>query len=511
MAIKKDSPVFIRNYYPSLWRHILIIIVVTQFITASIIISVLILSRLVPASSIMLWVIIGILLLIGLSSSILVFTCASRPLKDLLVAITHTAGEPTDQTLPNPNNKKYAKNGLGEALQTIYKLAATDHESADSITEKTSALPTSMLDNITTGLVALNHKRNIIYNNKAAPVRIRLNNSLTLELMFNGNDSLDAWLDDCDANAVHATRVWTRIPNKLPDEENRHLFDVIASYEKGRPAETVLTLVDRTSTYTIDEEDLNFIAFAAHELRGPITVIRGYLDILEDELEPVLQNDQHELFHRLTVSANRLSSYINNILNTSRYDRRHLKVRLVEDTVAQVYDTIADDINLRASSQNRILSVNLPADLPTIAADRESLSEVFSNLIDNAIKYSNEGGVINVTASVQGDFVDISVEDHGIGMTPDVIGKLFHKFYRSHRSRETVAGTGIGLYVSKAIIESHGGTISVRSKDGEGSVFTISLPKYETIAHKLVKGDNSNEGLIKNGSGWIKNHSMYRG
>ena len=237
----------------------------------------------------------------------------------------------------------------------------------------------------------------------------------------------------------------------------------------------------------------------------------GYLEVLEDELSGVLQADQHELFRRLTVSANRLSGYINNILNTSRYDRRHLKVHLNEDSLSGIYETIRDDMDLRATAQNRLLSVNIPVDLPTIAADRASISEVLGNLIDNAIKYSNEGGAINVTAETKGDFVEVSIEDHGIGMPGNVVSNLFQKFYRSHRSRETVAGTGIGLYISKAIIESHGGTISVRSEEGRGSTFTAALPIYATVADRLNSGDNTNEGLIEHGNGWIKNHSMYRG
>ena len=95
-------------------------------------------------------------------------------------------------------------------------------------------------------------------------------------------------------------------------------------------------------------------------------------------------------------------------------------------------------------------------------------------------------------------------------MPESVVANLFQKFYRSHRSRETVAGTGIGLYISKAIVESHGGTISVRSQDGHGSTFTVSIPIYSTVADKLRASDNSNEELISEGRGWIKNHSMYR-
>jgi signal transduction histidine kinase len=183
----------------------------------------------------------------------------------------------------------------------------------------------------------------------------------------------------------------------------------------------------------------------------------------------------------------------------------------VSDSLASIYATIADDMSLRASSQNRLLSVAISTDLPNIAADRASLGEVISNLIDNAIKYSNEGSAINVTAEHVGDFVELSVVDHGIGMPGSVVKNLFQKFYRSHRSRETVAGTGIGLYISKAIVESHGGTISVRSAEGEGSTFTVAIPTYASLAEKLNSSNNNNQGIISKGNGWIKNHSMYRG
>ena len=228
---------------------------------------------------------------------------------------------------------------------------------------------------------------------------------------------------------------------------------------------------------------------------------------LADQTKP----DQKELFKRLIVSANRLSGYINNILNTSKYDRRHLRVHLAEDTLGAIYDTIRDDMELRAQSQRRLLSVTLPSSLPTIAADRSSLSEVISNLIDNALKYSNDGGAVAVSAEVEGNFVKVSVTDNGIGMPANVVGNLFHKFYRSHRSRETVAGTGIGLYICKAIVESHGGKIGVTSTENVGSTFSFTVPIYASVAEKLQANDHTNAGLISSTDGWIKNHSKYTG
>lgn len=520
---------FAKDFWPYFNRIMATVIVSSQIIMLIVMATVLYMFGFIDSNPLAFFSVLGAQGILGTFASIAIYQLASQPIKDLLAAVVHVSGELTATTPPNPNDTRFEKSGFKDVLQTIYELAGNEKTPTSmlSSTQSTavgtpttgpaqlvapvSTMLESALNETSCGFVVMNHERNITFSNKAAPLSVDSSGVSSLSLLFNGQETLDAWLEDCDKNAVHAERIWSRIPNKLPEEEGRRFFDVIASYDKGAESEVVLTLIDRTSLYSVGEQELDFIAFAAHELRGPITVIRGYLDVLEDELKDVLKDDQHELFRRLTVSANRLSGYINNILNTSRYDRRHLKIHLAETTVNDIYDTIRDDMDLRASAQNRLLTVNLPADLPTIAGDPASLSEVFGNLIDNAIKYSNEGGAINVTASLKDDRVEIAIEDHGIGMPSSVIGNLFQKFYRSHRSRETVAGTGIGLYISKAIVESHGGNIGVRSEDGHGSVFTVSLPTFASVADKLKAGDNSNEGLIDQGAGWIKNHSMYRG
>lgn len=465
-------------------------------------------------------VLIASQLTIGIVASILLFGILSQPIKDILAVIIHISGDRTATPPPNPNDINYEKNGFKDVLQTLYNLASSRpvNDESSAVTEPTD-IPTTgaqefiqtALDKTICGFVVMDQNRSIVYANKAAPISVDRDGKSNLNLVFNGQDTLDSWLAECEKSAVRAENTWTRIPDRLPDQEDRRFFDVIASYDKGSASEVVITLIDRTQAYITSEEDLDFIAFAAHELRGPITVIRGYLDVLEDELSDVLKDDHQELFRRLAVSSNRLSGYINNILNTSRYDRRHLKIHLTETTVNKIYDTIKDDMQLRASSQNRILTVNIPDGLPTVAADPASMAEVFSNLIDNAIKYSHEGGAINVGVSVKGDMVEIAVQDHGIGMPANVLSNLFQKFYRSHRSSETVAGTGIGLYISKAIVESNGGTISVQSEEGRGSTFIVSLPTFRSVADKLQAGNNSNENFIDHGEGWIKNHSMYRG
>lgn len=461
----------------------------------------------------LLWIVTLSSFALSIVAGSIVASIATRPGKDILAAIAHIADEPVFLPLPNPNDMRYRDTGFDTALQAIYQYPGQSSRQPstriDDASSDTSALLANALNRMQGSIIALDHDQTVTYASPKAPLYTQ-KGALVPRLLF-GTDSLHEWLKECEVNAVHAERIWRRIPDQPAGQEGQRLFDVFASYEKGAPNETILTLVDQTDFYAEDENDLNFIAFAAHELRGPITVIRGYLDVLQYELDDTLHDDQKELFHRLVVSANRLSSYVNNILNTARYDQRHLSINLHKESLAAIYDIIKDDMELRASAQNRLLTVTIPADLPIIAADKTSLSEVLSNLIDNAIKYSHEGGIVTVSAEAKGDFVEITIEDQGIGMPSSVVSNLFQKFYRSHRSRETVAGSGIGLYISKAIVESHGGTIGVRSQEGKGSVFSVLIPTYASVAETLQLSNNSNQELIKQGRGWIKNHSMYRG
>lgn len=510
-TVKVPIPPKVGEYWPRFRKRALLYTIAVQIIATLLVLYPLASSGIITSLDAFLVTTVA-MLTAGIILNVILVTQLLTPLGDISAALTHISGEPTLVTPPNPNDRHFERDGFKPLLQLVYTISSKRNNlDEDKNTDQPKVDFDDALATLPVGFVVMNADGKILYANKAAPVRIDQEGNTALELLFEQSDSLTKWIKECTEHSVHAEKVWQRIANKIPGEENRKIYDISASYQKGKSAEIILTLLDRSGTYQPEDDDLDFIAFAAHELRGPITVIRGYLDVLGDELGETIDPEQAELLSRLVVSANRLSGYINNILNASRYDRRHLKLRLKEDTLANIYDSIRDDMELRASSQRRLLSVDLPDALPTVAADTTGASEVLGNLIDNAIKYSHDGGMVSVTATASSDFVTVSVTDQGIGMPDQVIGNLFHKFYRSHRSRETVAGTGIGLYICKAIVESHGGTISVKSAEGIGSTFTFSLPIYATVADKLKANDNSNESFIGKGEGWIKNHSMYRG
>ncbi len=434
---------------------------------------------------------------VGLESigAYIVATIAARPMQQV-----------SDALLYAYSDKPFDKNS--SVVELIRRLHA--EKNPENTVSAEFEFAHALLDNLPLGIVVLNQKREIIYTNKAAPTH---SGGKELNINFSESDSLNLWLDSVVGKNISASKWWKRMRQiNIESEESRQFFDLLALYHQDgvEAIETILVSVDRTEEYSTDEDDLDFTALAAHELRGPITVIKGYLDVLRQEL--TLTDDQLAFFERLDVSADRLTTYINNILNVSRYDRRHLQVNLKEETLSKIYGSVGDDLELRARTHHRMLNVNFPEDLPTVAADRGSLSEVIVNLVDNAIKYSSEGGLVVISAKPIENFVEVSVQDNGIGIPGALLSHIFDKFYRSHRSRENTVGTGLGLYITKAIIESHGGTISVRSDEGHGTVFAFTIPTYASVADKLASSDNSNESIIeKKEKKYIKNHSMYRG
>lgn len=521
MAVKK--PLGINDFYRRHHRRSLAVVIIFQFVSAAVLAGALIVGNVLMHQQPIFWMLIGLTLIVGLAVNIIALGVIIEPVKAITAALSYVAGEKSAPRPPNPNTTAYVHDGTKSMLDLIYGLTLKQDggEATGSETQEHTSDPASKgkhtlesaLTHSASSVVILSPDNQIIYSSPTAPVRTNPKGKKSLDLMFDSGDvSFDYWLEDCRKDKVESEKIWTRVHTNPDSAEEPRIFDIAASYSRDSETEVTLVFQDRTDQYEPDEKDLDFIAFAAHELRGPITVIKGYLDVFDDELGESLTEEQQTLLGRLVVSSNRLSTYINNILNVSRYDKKHYRVDLTEQRLFDIYDAISHDMEMRASTLGRILAVDLPHDLPTVAADANSITEVFANLVDNAIKYSNEGGIIKVSAELAGDFVEIEVTDNGIGMPDSVVHNLFHKFYRSHRSREQVAGSGIGLYISKAIVESHGGTISVRSSENKGSTFTFSLPLYSTVAEKLKSSDNgNNEKVIKTKSNWISNHNMYRG
>lgn len=367
-------------------------------------------------------------------------------------------------------------------------------------------------------IVVVNTDQQITFANEAALKYIELPANEVIgqyfydacNLSFVSETTLEAWLQTCREGAVVENEVWERVRLNLPDSKRKQ-FDLAAHYRKDDATgiELALTFFDRTMHYERDDHDLSFVSLAVHELRTPLTIMRGYIEVFEDELSPNLNSEQTAFMHNMAASAQQLSSFVSNILNVARVEENALYLRLKEENWAEVLDQACKDMQLRAQVQDKNLVIEAAPDMPAVAVDKVSIYEVMNNILDNAIKYTHTKEDIIIKTYAKDDMIETTITDRGVGIPTSLIGHVFDKFYRAHSSKNSVGGTGLGLYLCKAIVDAHGGSIWVKSKEGEGSTFGFSLPTYASVADQINNQDNKE--IIRGAHGWIKNHSLYRG
>lgn len=242
----------------------------------------------------------------------------------------------------------------------------------------------------------------------------------------------------------------------------------------------VITLHDATIESQFEAMKTNFVSVAAHELRTPLTSIKGYLSVFMEDYKDKLNTDQKDLLTHVAGNTERLLVLIENLLNVSRIERGAMNFNPEGLEYAQLVRQIVDDFNERAAEKNIQLKFTDPVTpLPKVNADKVRIGEVLSNLISNAINYTPPNGIVEVWVEVSGNEIVTHVADNGKGIPKEAVGHLFTKFYRITDGLTQDAnsqGNGLGLYISKSIIDMHHGRIWVESEVGKGSRFSFSIP-----------------------------------
>jgi len=240
---------------------------------------------------------------------------------------------------------------------------------------------------------------------------------------------------------------------------------------------SICVFQDLSQEKKLEEMRLDFVSIAAHELRTPITAIRGYLSILIEEVAGKLAPEERSWLEKAFVSTSNLSSLVENLLAVSRIELRTLKLELTKCNWREILQGVVDDFKQQATQKGVNLQLKVAGGLSKIAVDRFRISEVVTNLLSNAIEHTQPGGSVEVNAYFEGDQIVTNVKDTGEGIPKDALPHLFTKFFRvSGVLEEGSKGTGLGLYISKAIVEMHQGKIWVESELGLGSKFSFSLP-----------------------------------
>ena len=229
-----------------------------------------------------------------------------------------------------------------------------------------------------------------------------------------------------------------------------------------------------------------FVSFVAHELRTPMTSIRGYADILLRGMAASLTKQQAEFVHKIRSNVVRMQILVSDLQDISRIETGHLHLDLRTVPLNQVVQDALETTQEQIKARDQKLTINLPDDLPPVRADAARLTQVLINLLSNAYKYTPNGGRIWLRAWREGSFVHCAVSDTGIGISPEDQARLFTKFFRSENpvAREK-PGTGLGLCIVKKLIELQGGEISVQSELGRGTTFAFTIPLAQKTPEAL--------------------------
>ncbi|MEP6753922.1 MAG: ATP-binding protein [Chthonomonadales bacterium] len=224
----------------------------------------------------------------------------------------------------------------------------------------------------------------------------------------------------------------------------------------------------------------DFIGYISHELRNPLTTIRGYVQtIAQDEGETLDLETRAEFYETIEAEADRMLTLINELLDSSRLEAgRPLNLNARPIQVKPILERLARAQRYYKfwTSAHQVV-IDIDGNLPEIEADADKVLQIATNLLSNAIKYSPEGGKITLAAHKAKGGVEISVSDDGIGLTEEQRAQLFGKYERIDRDDiQQISGTGLGLYLTKHLVDLHGGEITVESNSGQGSTFRVFLP-----------------------------------
>ena len=238
----------------------------------------------------------------------------------------------------------------------------------------------------------------------------------------------------------------------------------------------VMVLHDISEIRRLERARRDFVANVSHEFRTPLTAIRGFAEtLLEGALEDV--ENRRRFIEIIHDHALRLGRLTDDLLRLAQIEAGQLQLEIQPITVANIVEPCIETTRVKAAQKGLTLEVQCAPDSPTLKGDIRSLQGVLQEILDNAVRYSSEGGRIRIHTAVQESQAVISVSDTGIGIPKADQDRIFERFYRTDpaRSRES-GGTGLGLSIAKHLIETHGGRIKVESEVGRGSTFYIYLP-----------------------------------
>jgi len=294
--------------------------------------------------------------------------------------------------------------------------------------------------------------------------------------LFFGTDKSDTSVTEGDEELI--TILTNQINQAL---ENARLFEKtwqahqeLEKRVEERTRELSLALEE---VKKISKRKTDFVSSVSHELRTPLTSIKGYASILLAGKLGEVPEEAYKRLEKINKHSDELVQFVNDLLDISRIESGRAAMKLIPLNLKTVVEEVADMLSIQLKEKGIEFSYDIPGDIPEALADREQIKRVFINLINNALKYTPQGK-IGVTVRGFDKKIQIDISDTGCGIPEGALEKIFEEFYRvDSPMNQELKGTGLGLSLVKNIVEAQGGKIWVKSKAGEGSVFSFTLPR----------------------------------
>ncbi|MBI3316738.1 MAG: PAS domain-containing protein [Candidatus Omnitrophica bacterium] len=332
----------------------------------------------------------------------------------------------------------------------------------------------SMLNHMSEGLIAVDTHKNVIAINPSAEKMFHRSTGSSLGkslLQIVQNSTVEKMADDVMENQSLIKR---EISRTLPELQ---FFDVtvIGTQKSQGDVCAILVFQDVTRIRRLESHRREFVANVSHELKTPLTSIQGFIETL---LGGTLKDtEKSESFLKIMEEdSKRLSRLVVDLLDLSKIESHELLLKPVPLQLAELVQQVLKLFELQILQKKIRVENKIPSRLPPLSADPDKIKQLLVNLIDNAVKFNQEGGKIILYAENVAGKIKVCIQDTGIGIPENDIGRIFERFFCVDKARSREAGgTGLGLSIAKHIIEAHGGALSCQSELGKGSTFTFTL------------------------------------
>lgn len=332
----------------------------------------------------------------------------------------------------------------------------------------------TVLNSMTEGILVTNEKQEILLIN------------LALRSILNfADDCVGKKVLECVRNHPLYDLITTVLRNGLPKEQEITLFQNgeekclrirCAPLELATQRGSVSVFNDVTELRQLENVRKEFVANISHELKTPLTNIRGFAETLGNG---ALKDPQRALpfLKKIENNAIQLQNLVEDILKLSEIESGRLEFKPTPIPLKEFLENLREDFSERLRGKEILWEVKIPPAFE-LKADQNALEQILRNLVDNAIKYTPEGGKITITAIREPEVAKISIADTGIGISPQDLSRVFERFYRVDKSRSrAMGGTGLGLAIVKHLVQAHGGEVTVESQPEVGSKFFFTLPQ----------------------------------